>query len=573
MHTRVAFAWTRALLVAGALAGACKGADDSKLDQKVLDIVKQVSDLHKNAKSLHVEAALNWSGKQGKFDTEVTYDLEQPNHLAMGSRNKHDNNAGLILVCDGKVLWTYAVKPKHCIKTEAPTDWQEMGTTLLRLGRPNTGMLFANVLATDPYEQIMDGVNSCSYAGKEKVGEVEANHLKFSQDQFDWEMWVAAEGKPLVVKMTRTRRGADGNKLTIEELYRNWTVDTPPGKGVFSFTPPKDATKVDTLEDLKQERTPGKPKKNVAVFLFDRVEVIDFAGPYEVFLNASAANHSYFNVFTVAATEKAIEAAGNLTIKPRYRFDNHPKIDILVLPGGGVLQARKNAEVIKWIQKTAKDAEIVMSVCNGAGFLAKAGLLDGKECTTVAGGISGLQAEVPTAKVVAGKRFVDSGKIVTCGGLSAGIDGALYVTQKALGKGWGQMIAVWLEYDWRPDAKCAWGLLADGWLPNPIVDLQEIKGIWTPLSYGGDTDHWENKARLETDLSVEELKAKIAEHLTKYYKWSPRDKKTAELNGKSLWEFKDKRGRNWHGIVSVEPVRDKRGVFEVTIRIDLQTER
>jgi transcriptional regulator GlxA family with amidase domain len=123
------------------------------------------------------------------------------------------------------------------------------------------------------------------------------------------------------------------------------------------------------------------------------VEVIDFAGPYEVFLNASAANHSYFNVFTVAATDKEIETAGNLTIKPKYRFDNHPKIDILVLPGGGVLKARSNPEVIKWIQKTAKDAEIVMSVCNGAGFLAKAGLLDGKEVTTVAGGIEGLQRE------------------------------------------------------------------------------------------------------------------------------------------------------------------------------------
>src|SRR5215831_14214027 len=101
-----------------------KGADDSKHDKKVLDIVKQVSDLHKNAKSLHVEAALNWSGERGKFDTEVTYDLEQPNHLAMRSRNKHEKNAGLTLACDGKVLWIYAAKPKRYIKTEAPTDWE-----------------------------------------------------------------------------------------------------------------------------------------------------------------------------------------------------------------------------------------------------------------------------------------------------------------------------------------------------------------------------------------------------------------------------------------------------------------
>jgi putative intracellular protease/amidase len=465
---------------------------------------------------------------------------------------------------------TYAAKPKQYTQTKAPTDWQEVGMSLLRLGRPNTGMLFVNVLAADPYEQLMDGVNTCSYAGKEKVGAVEAHHLKFSQDQFDWEMWVAAEGKPLVVKMTRTRLGDDGNKITVEELYRNWKLDTPPSKGVFSFSPPKDATKVESLEG--GSATNQKPKKNVAVFLFDRVEVIDFAGPYEVFLNASAANHSYFNVFTVAATDKEIETAGNLTIKPKYRFDNHPKIDILVLPGGGVLKARSNPEVIKWIQKTAKDAEIVMSVCNGAGFLAKAGLLDDKEATTVAGGIEGLQREVPTAKVVAGKRFVDSGKVVTCGGLSAGIDGALYVVQKALGQGWGQMIAAWMEYDWRPDAKCAWGLLADRWLPNPIIDFQEFKGIWTPLSYEGDIDHWENKAFFETELSADEVKARIAGNVTKYYQWSPRDKKTAEKSGKSLWAFQDKRGRNWHGIVSVEPAQDKLGVLEVTIRIDLQAQ-
>src|SRR5262249_31540717 len=155
---------------------------------------------------------------------------------------------------------------------------------------------------------------------------------------------------------------------------------------------------------------------------------------------------------------------------------------------------------------------------------------------------------------------------VTCGGLSAGIDGALYVAQKSLGQGWGPMIAVWMEHDWHADAKCDWGLLADRWLPNPIVDLQEIQGVWTPTTYGGSTDHWENKARFETELSAEELIAKIAGTVTKYYKWSPREKETAEKSGKSLWAFRDKRGRNWHGTVSVEPARDKRGVFDVTIR-------
>jgi hypothetical protein len=135
------------------------------------------------------------------------------------------------------------------------------------------------------------------------------------------------------------------------------------------------------------------------------------------------------------------------------------------------------------------------------------------------------------------------------------------------------MIAVWLEYDWHPDAKCAWGLLADRWLPNPIVDFQEFNGIWTPLSYGGDTDHWENKALFETDLCAEELKAKIAREVTKWNKWSPREVKTSEKSGKSFWAFRDKLGRNWHGTVSAEQAGVKRGVFQVVIRVDLQSEK
>jgi hypothetical protein len=179
-----------------------------------------------------------------------------------------------------------------------------------------------------------------------------------------------------------------------------------------------------------------------------------------------------------------------------------------------------------------------------------------------------LQREAPTAKVLAGKRFVDSGKIVTAGGLSAGIDGALHVVQKVLGKGWGQMVAVWLEYDLRPDANCSWGLLADQWLPNPIVDWQGFTGTWTPLQYSGGTDHWENKARFETAMTAEEMMTKIAGNVSKFLKWSPRETNSADPNRKRQWAFQDKLGRNWHSAVIIEPTAEKRGVFEVTVRID-----
>ena len=78
-----------------------------------------------------------------------------------------------------------------------------------------------------------------------------------------------------------------------------------------------------------------------------------------------------------------------------------------------------------WVKEASKDAEVVLSVCNGAFFLAKAGLLDGLEATTFAGLIEELRTAAPKARIVDDKRWVDNGKIITTAGLSSGIDGSL----------------------------------------------------------------------------------------------------------------------------------------------------
>jgi hypothetical protein len=251
MRLRIALAALTLVLVV-AFTSARPRADDSKLDKKVLDIVKQVGDLYKNPKSLHVDISVEINvdnaGQKQKREVEVACDLKQPNLFALRSHPKGEKDAGLSIVCDGKNLFTLRSKQKQYTETEAPADLHEMGLTLLRLGQQNTSMLFVNVLNADPYEQLMDGVNSCSYAGKEKVGDAEAHHLKFSQDQFDWEMWVATEGKPVVLKMS-SNRSADDSKFTMVETYRNWKADAEPGKEAFSFTPPKDAKKVEELQD------------------------------------------------------------------------------------------------------------------------------------------------------------------------------------------------------------------------------------------------------------------------------------------------------------------------------------
>jgi putative intracellular protease/amidase len=311
-----------------------------------------------------------------------------------------------------------------------------------------------------------------------------------------------------------------------------------------------------------------KPKKNVAVFLFNDVQIIDYTGPYEVFVNANANGHSYYNVFTVAVTTEPIKTIGDMTVTPKYRLDNHPKVDVLVLPGGwGVWASRKDPKVIAWIQKCAKDAEVVLSVCNGAFFLSKAGLLDGKKATTTAAAISRLQAEAPRAKLVSDKRFVDNGKIVTAGGLSAGIDGALHVVEKTLGKGWAQMVAVWMEYDWQPNSKYARALLADYLLPPPI-EVGELPGSWQPLSYTGGTDHWENKARVATDLSAVQLREAIDACAVKYFKWSRQSSKDKAGGRTSAWTLQDRQKRKWRGAITVEPAPGAKAAFLVAIRID-----
>ena len=90
----------------------------------------------------------------------------------------------------------------------------------------------------------MQGVNSCSYAGKDKVNDAPAHHLKFSQDQFDWELWVAAEGKPLVLKVLTTFSN-DDRKTVVTETYKDWKLGDEPGKNAFSFSPPDGAKKVE----------------------------------------------------------------------------------------------------------------------------------------------------------------------------------------------------------------------------------------------------------------------------------------------------------------------------------------
>jgi transcriptional regulator GlxA family with amidase domain len=182
--------------------------------------------------------------------------------------------------------------------------------------------------------------------------------------------------------------------------------------------------------------------KNVAILIYDGVQIIDSMGPYEVFGQAG------WNVYTVAAKAQPVTSAMGQTLVPRYSFANAPRPDILVAPGGDVDGPMADPKVIAWIRGESQKAEVVLSVCTGAFLLARAGLLDGLTATTYQSAIPRLRAVAPKTRVVTDRRFVDNGKIVTSAGLSAGLDAALHVVAKLSGNERAEDVARNLEYRW-----------------------------------------------------------------------------------------------------------------------------
>ncbi len=189
----------------------------------------------------------------------------------------------------------------------------------------------------------------------------------------------------------------------------------------------------------------GKVGRNVAILVYEGVEPLDFAGPGEVF----AATRD-FEVFSIAASDAPVESGDFFRIVPQHTFASHPRIDILVVPGGNAGSVLYNPEAMSWIRKTAREADLVLSVCNGATILADVGLLDGLEATTHHGAISTLRRMAPRTVVHSDLRFVDNGKVITSAGVSAGIDASLHIVSRLLGEDRARRTARYMEYAWEP---------------------------------------------------------------------------------------------------------------------------
>lgn len=189
-------------------------------------------------------------------------------------------------------------------------------------------------------------------------------------------------------------------------------------------------------------------KKTVAIVLFPEVEVLDFAGPFEVFaVTDELRGYDTFHVITVAETSAPIRARNGLRVLPDHTIATCPKPDLLIIPGGfGTRALLKNEPVLAWLRTQAASAELVMSVCTGAFLLAKLGLLDGLRATTHHECLDDLRALAPAAILDATVRFHDNGKFLTAAGISAGIDCSLHVVARLLGPATAADTARYMEY-------------------------------------------------------------------------------------------------------------------------------
>jgi len=196
-------------------------------------------------------------------------------------------------------------------------------------------------------------------------------------------------------------------------------------------------------------------KWNVGILIFDNVEVLDFAGPFEVFSRTRlqpgpearrSDDSAPFRVFTVARSAAPVVTTGGLRVLPHFAFADAPSIDLLVVPGGfGTRALIHDEDTLAWIRRVAASARKVTSVCTGSLLFARAGLLEGRRATTHWGAHDLLQSLSDRIKVERDLRVVDDG-IITSAGVAAGIDMAFYVVETLFGRDVADETAHYIEF-------------------------------------------------------------------------------------------------------------------------------
>ena len=300
--------------------------------------------------------------------------------------------------------------------------------------------------------------------------------------------------------------------------------------------------------------------KRAVILIYDGADIMDYTGPWEVFGTAG------FEVVTVSKTSEPITTAMGMVVTPRHTFKTSPKPTIVLVPGGrGTDAVASDPETLDWIRQAAGAAQHVLAVTNGVFVLAGAGLLDNQKATTFTYMLEDLETAAPGIQVVADRRYVESGKVVTAAGSSSAIDAALHVVSRIRSLSAAQRVALHLDYDWAPGSSRTRAALAERYMPR--LTGRDWDGV-EMLSTSGDQDRWESRYRMKTDAAATALLGKVKSVLETMRQWSAPAPAEQGNRAEGSWKFVDDAGAPWTGKARVEPAEGDAGAYSITIQVD-----
>lgn len=188
---------------------------------------------------------------------------------------------------------------------------------------------------------------------------------------------------------------------------------------------------------------------NIGIYIYENAEVLDFSGPFEVFSTANRFLNDKNHVFLIGQSSEVISTRGGFNVTPHFTIENHPALDLLIVVGGIHDEEMKKPAVINWISTQNNQIQYIASVCTGAFLLAEANVLTGLEVTTHWEDISALAEFYPELTVQKNVSWVEQGRIITSGGISAGIDMSLHIVEKIFSHDIALKTAKQMEFRWQ----------------------------------------------------------------------------------------------------------------------------
>ena len=187
----------------------------------------------------------------------------------------------------------------------------------------------------------------------------------------------------------------------------------------------------------------------IGIVIYDDAEVLDFAGPYEVFSTAARLCDSPpWQVSLISENREAI-ARGGFPVKSHFTLADHPPLDVLLVSGGVHTSAMTNRALLNALREAGDSASWVTSVCTGAFLLAEAGLLTDQRVTTHWEDSADLRQRFPALDVQENVRWVEDGNRLTSAGISAGIDMSLHLVEKLHSRKLAEDTARQMDYAWQ----------------------------------------------------------------------------------------------------------------------------